>query len=350
MIQTDKIIQGHVLAELRKLTDESVDCVLTSPPYWALRDYETDPEVWDAQEGCSHDWDEKKQKWHSDRGQGEKKEVDDEFQIDGTISDTCRKCSAWRGSLGQEPDPELFVKHLCDVFDEVKRILKKGGTCFVNLGDTYSATRWSENAGTSFMAKGKNSKKNHVIEKKTDLPDKCLVQIPSRFAIEMTRRGWILRNKIIWHKPNAMPSSATDRFTVDFEEIFFFTKNQKYEFEQQFEKAEMNRWGGNEFKVKNGLEYRDNMMPEKRNKRCVWSIPTKPYPEAHFAVFPEDLCFIPIQAGCPKEGIVLDPFMGAGTTGLVAKKLKRHYIGIELNPEYIKQAEQRINAIPWPLF
>ncbi|MEA2016486.1 MAG: site-specific DNA-methyltransferase, partial [Actinomycetota bacterium] len=247
-----------------------------------------------------------------------------------------------------------------------------------------------------------------------DLPIKCLLQIPSRFAIEMVNRGWILRNTIIWHKPNCMPSSAKDRFTVDFEYVYFFTKSKKYYFEQQFED-----YGTGQ------TSYRDrDMRPNEqgRNKRTVWTINTKPFKEAHFAVFPEELVETPIKAGCPKyickkcgkarmkiidnservntrpgldtgsmksgkdidpnkelhksdlskyrqqikykeigytdcgcgkgfkPGIDLDPFMGAGTVGIVAKKLGRNYIGIELNPEYCKIAEARIKAIPNTLF
>jgi site-specific DNA-methyltransferase (adenine-specific) len=192
--------------------------------------------------------------------------------------------------------------------------------------------------------------------------DKCLLQVPSRFAIEMINRGWILRNEIIWYKPNCMPSSAKDRFTVDFEKIFFFTKSKKYWFETQYEP---HQWLEIEKKRKNfdkpvsykskypkgvGATQRFVKTPRSeryndngRNKRCVWKIPPKPFSEAHFAVYPEKLCETPIKAGCPKGGAVLDPFFGSGTTGLVAQKLKRNYIGIELNKDYIKIAEKRLS-------
>jgi len=184
--------------------------------------------------------------------------------------------------------------------------------------------------------------------------DKCLCMIPFRFAVEMVNRGWILRNTIIWWKPSCMPSSAKDRFTVDFEYVFFFVKNKKYWFEQQTEqavtdlpvvrkprsepdnrliKAQLDKdpWGSMGYTNGN------------RNKRTVWTINTKPYKEAHFATFPEKLVEPMIKAGCPESGIVLDIFAGAGTTGLVAKKLNRDFIGIELNPEYIEIANKRIN-------
>lgn len=186
--------------------------------------------------------------------------------------------------------------------------------------------------------------------------------IPERFAISMISNGWILRNQIIWHKPNQMPSSAKDRFTVDFEKIFFFVKRPKdYYFEQQFEeyKLPMNRWGGvytdgktagSKFTNKNldatqlakrARSFRPN--DKGRNMRTVWSINTKPFKEAHFAVFPEKLAERMLLSGCPENGIVLDPFMGAGTTAVVAVKNNRKYIGYELNSDYCSIIEKRIN-------
>jgi DNA modification methylase len=233
--------------------------------------------------------------------------------------------------LGLEPTFQEYITKLCDIFDEVKRVLRKDGTCWVNIGDTYNS--------------------HH--EPGTTEPVKTLLQIPSRFSIEMTNRGWILRNEIIWYKPNCMPSSVKDRFTVDFEKIFFFVKNKKYWFETQYDPhltkegplRDKSKESSNEGYL-NGNRFspgvRTGYGKQGRNKRCVWRITTKPYKEAHFAVFPEDLVETPIKAGCPESGTVLDPFCGSGTTGVVAKKLNREFIGIELNPEYIKLAEKRI--------
>jgi len=309
----NKILQGDCLEVLKTLPDESIDMVMTSPPYWALRDYGVD------------------------------------------------------GQLGLEPTFQTYINKLCDIFDEVKRVLKKEGTCWVNLGDTYGTKSGSafENDNLSKKTAEEVSKTtgiNKANELRGTSPEmhKCLCQIPSRFAIEMTNRGWILRNEIIWHKPNCMPSSVKDRFTVDFEKIFFFVKSKKYWFEQQYEPisetyANDKRADGvlrqrmypNSKYVKAGMIQLEEVHSHTRNlngrnKRTVWKITTKPYKEAHFATYPEQLCETPIKAGCPKDGIVLDPFFGAGTTGLVAQKLKRNYIGIELNPEYIKIAEQRL--------
>lgn len=308
----NKIIQGDALEELKKLSDESIDCAITSPPYWALRDYGV------------------------------------------------------KGQLGLEPTFQEYITKLCDMFDEVKRVLKKEGTCWVNIGDTYGGSGKGVNRngmdgstiGTTHRTKELNklTKESWVFKeapKTTGDVDKSLCQIPSRFAIEMTNRGWILRNEIIWHKPNCMPSSADDRFTVDFEKVFFFVKSKKYYFEQQLEKSSWfekdhraidgptygNKALQGEYAINKGGAFRDDGM---KNKRTVWRINTKGYSEAHFATFPEDLIVPMVKAGCPKGGIVLDIFMGAGTTGLGAKKLGRNYLGIELNPEYIKIAEQRL--------
>jgi len=196
---------------------------------------------------------------------------------------------------------------------------------------------------------------------KQTIESKNLANIPARFSIAMQDIGFILRNKIIWHKPSVMPSSAKDRFTVDFEEIFFFTKNQRYYFEQQLEKfsesslsrvkygiSKSNKIMSNNYSmhyenVINCFKKMQNGEIKGRNKRCVWTIATKPFHGAHFAVFPPDLVEIPIKAGCPNNGMVLDPFIGSGTTAVVAKKLGRNYIGIELNPKYIEIANKRIN-------
>ena len=312
-----RIINGDSLEVLKTLPDESVDCVITSPPYWALRDY-----------GCE-------------------------------------------GQLGLEPTFQEYIDKLCNIFDEVKRVLKKEGTCWVNLGDTYMGNssysekgrqgfgddkigminkkQWIdpkyEKAGESRLRGREHILSGQVIEK-------SLCQIPSRFAIEMTNRGWILRNEIIWHKPNCMPSSAEDRFTVDFEKVFFFVKSKKYYFEQILEPYESEPTDADRKRNKSSEKYegtglysegeRDYYSKGGRNKRTVWSITTKGFSEAHFATYPEALVEPMIKSGCPMGGIVLDPFSGSGTTGRVAIDNGRDYIGIELNPEYIKIQEKRL--------
>ncbi|KKK88122.1 hypothetical protein LCGC14_2746360, partial [marine sediment metagenome] len=263
-------------------------------------------------------------------------------------SQFCFLCGAWKGQLGLEPTFDLYIKHLCDIFDAVKRVLRDDGTCWINIGDTYS----SGNRGANIDA-GVNLHNADLPPNRMDcgIPDKSLVMIPFRFAIEMVNRGWILRNTIIWHKRNCMPSSVKDRFTVDFEYLFFFSKKKNYYFETQREPMSVH----SDFKEKSEGEVPYNITGNKglgkgsrgnpeqgRNKRTVWTINPQPFSEAHFAVYPEELCEIPIKAGCLEGGTVLDPFFGSGTTGLVALKQNKKFIGIELNKEYIEIANKRL--------
>jgi len=334
------------LDTLKQLPSDTVSCCVTSPPYWALRDYGTDGVVWDGDADCEHEFDLEESKNPADRGGKGEKDNGKYGDWEGTTNKHrkgfCNKCGAWKGQLGLEPDFNLYIKHLCDIFDEVKRVLRKDGTCWVNLGDTYSG------AGSGMTDTGKCSYESDSFRKeptKTNLPNKSLCNIPSRFSIEMQNRGWILRNKIIWHKPNCMPSSVTDRFTVDFEEIFFFVKNKKYWFEQQFEPWQDNnpndinrainghkKYNG-KFKdedKKGSFAFSESKVagdPRKgRNKRTVWKIPTQPFPDAHFAVFPEALVETPIKAGCPKE---ICSKCGKAREKIVAKK---EYIVDEKEP------------------
>lgn len=309
---TNQIICGDSLKVLKTIPSESIDCVVTSPPYWALRDYGV------------------------------------------------------KGQIGLESNIDEYLEKIIAVFDEIKRVLKPSGTCWINFGDTYANT-----------SKGghKNKLQNNIFDSITrlsvipklktnlNIPPKSLCLIPLRFAIKMIEHGWILRNEIIWHKPNAMPQSVRDRFTTDFEKIFFFVKNHKYYFKQQFESLknpkELQRRYANPFekrkywqltrKSRQNLEVikrsQQKILKKGRNKRCVWTIGTASFGDKHFAVYPEKLVETPILAGCPLNGIVLDPFMGSGTTAVVAKRLNRNYIGIELNPKYIELARNRITQL-----
>ncbi|MGR3302888.1 MAG: DNA-methyltransferase [Candidatus Scalindua sp.] len=291
-----KIYQGNALEVLKDMDSESIDMCCCSPPYWGLRDYGED------------------------------------------------------GQLGLEPTYQEYIGKLVAIFDEVKRVLKDTGTCWVNLGDTYGGA-----AGGYCPHPAELGANKHQLKRKSIGLDKSLIGIPERFSIAMTDAGWIRRNTIIWYKPNCMPSSADDRFTVDFEYLYFFTKKTRYWFEQQFEphlwadrdKRSQQDWSEN--KPKSGkiltgkyaishVSYGENG----RNKRCVWKISTQSYNDAHFATYPEELVYTPIKAGCPKGGTVLDPFMGSGTTLKVARELGRKGIGIELNKEYIDMAKKRI--------
>jgi len=323
----NKIITGDAKEILRRFPNESIDCVVTSPPYWALRDYGLTTEIiWGSKEKCIHEWDSPKRN-HPSRGKrdGDSICLDPKYKRKGSNkssvnSSFCVKCNAWKGQLGLEPTFELYIQHLCDVFDEIKRTLKKEGTCWVNIGDTYYSVSGgkfeNDNLGSKDRNRTKGLSQANRLKQGKELAQKNLCNIPARFSIEMQNRGWILRNEIIWHKPNCMPSSVKDRFTVDFEKIYFFTKSRKYFFESQYEnflsnqydRARMERarieyggkWAqesGGAIKTQRAFVAGNKMG---RNKRCVWTINTHPFAGAHFATFPPKLIEIPIKAGCPE--------------------------------------------------
>jgi len=388
---------------------------------WGLRNYGEITEIWDGDPNCDHEFSQEQKAFKS--SQPTKWNTSAPEIWSGGTSKYCSKCGAWQGSLGLEPDYKQYIEHLCQIFDQTKRVLKPGGSLWVNIGDTYSGAPVSGKQG-GFQGEFSRdvSEISNVKKPKIDIQEKSLVGIPFRFALAMIERSWILRNTIIWYKPNCMPHSVKDRFTVDFEYLFFFTKNTQYYFEQQFEPYEypMDRWGGiyTDGNTPNSKYFDVDLNPAEismrprslrpnglgRNKRTVWPINTRPYMDAHFAVYPEELIETPIKAACPKEicqacgrpkerqfilgeviasggankidtaversvirdrieqrevlpdgwtdcgcgseyvpGIALDPFMGSGTTGAVAKKLGRDWVGIEQNEKYIKIAEKRIS-------
>jgi len=384
----NKIYAGSALDVLKSWPDGFIDCLVCSPPYWGLRDY-----------GVS-------------------------------------------GQLGLESTFQEYIAKLIQIFDEVKRVLKPTGTCWVNLGDSYFAKNPSNRNGVGSESWHGEEDDPYAIGQKIpkinrdmDYPAKSLCCIPDRFKIAMVDKGWICRNEIIWFKRNCMPASVTDRFTVDFEKIYFFSKSSEaqfwtnsktaklvsqqpagtqgienedwewrdcpacnspqgitkitpeeaenlnspraryhrqcnkkrcvngkvksslweghdYWFEQQFEAAtsegsvHVGKKGdkGSQIKETVNATYFDRTYVTKanRNVRCVWDITTKGYKEAHFATFPEKLIEPMIKAGCPPGGIVADTFMGSGTTAVVAKKLGRQWVGIELNEKYVAMANRRL--------
>ncbi len=367
MLQINQIHCLDVRKGLKQLPDESVDCVVTSPPYWALRDYgKSASAIWDATRPCKHVWAvsarlKRTSRRSTARVWNHQKRVGDFVNK----SSFCTKCGAWRGQFGLEPNFDLYLQHLIAIFDDVQRVLKKTGTLWVNLGDTYAgswgsyapnrpdckpskeSTTWYRRAYSDRSFRPPSSFKQRVRER-------SLCMIPSRFAVAMTDRKWILRNEIIWHKPNAIPSSAKNRFTDDFEKLFFFVKSKKYCFEQQFENSQGKddrKWAGSDETDGSIIRTGSRAGAQRtkrygktsgRNKRCMWRIPTKSFPDAHFAVFPEQLIETPIRAGCPPGGLVLDPFMGSGTTAIVASKLGRNFLGFEVNCDYVKLARRRL--------
>mgnify|MGYP001352839282 CR=1 FL=1 len=278
MIEVDTIVQGDCLEVMNTFPDKSINCVITSPPHWGLRDYGIEPLIWDGDPECEHTFD-SDNAYHDNlryrvgyntsvgnninpkiytilhRG-STKSNVQNKSSITNGTSESqfCLKCNAWRGSLGLEPSMEMYINHLCSIFDEVKRVIRDDGTLWVNLGDTYASNTKGDNRTERQKETSKHTGKyftatsmNHSRKIDCQITEKSLCMIPFRFAIEMVNRGWVLRNDIIWHKPNCMPSSAKDRFTVDFEHVFFFTKSKRYYFEQQFEPQQESSYDRNKY-------------------------------------------------------------------------------------------------------
>ena len=304
----NKILQGDCIDVLRTLPDGIVNTCITSPPYFGLRDYGVD------------------------------------------------------GQIGLEETPEAYVQRLVEVFREVHRVLRDDGTLWLNLGDSYatrhangtkdSDTKWKHGA----LSKGYQARAGGI---GNGVKPKDLIGIPWRVAFALQADGWYLRQDIIWHKPNPMPESVTDRCTKSHEYIFLLSKSQKYYYDNEAIKEQANP----DTTVRDRDNTRLNNTPgrtrmgglkindyETRNKRSVWTVTTKPFSESHFATFPPDLIEPCVLAGCPESGLVYDPFMGSGTTAYVAKKLARHYLGSELNKEYIEISNRRINSIENSLF
>ena len=311
-----EVIEGDVREVLKTLDDESVQCVVTSPPYWGLRDYGSE------------------------------------------------------GQLGLEETPEEYVENMVSVFQEIKRVLRKDGTVWLNLGDSYAG---GGRAGKNTEYKEKHTNFGRVQDMSTyadpskipkGLKAKDLVGIPWRVAFALQSDGWYLRSDIIWNKPNPMPESCKDRPTKSHEYIFLLTKSAKYYYDADAIRVPLSEVSKQFLDVANGNPLRevDGFSKEKRystggklsraemgnfvnpkgaNKRSVWRITTKPYKGAHFATFPEELPETCIKAGTKRGDVVLDIFAGSGTTLRVASKLGRKGIGIELNPEYIKILKKR---------
>lgn len=440
----NKIYQGHVLDILKTMPDESVQCCVTSPPYWGLRDYGIPPQIWDVPEGlesCVHEWGDERfiknsvprdhdgpNKFGNTRG---KENHRSNTILSASQGQFCQLCGAWRGSLGLEPTPELYTKHIVDIFREVKRVLRKDGVLWLNMGDVYATgagkvgdhpgggeqgRRWKGYRG----AHGPHGKERYVDAamgpyiqpNRLPLPGykpKDLIGLPWLVAFALRNDGWWLRSDIIWEKPNPKPESVKDRPTLAHEHIFLFARSRRYFYDNVAIKEEhgYNRWtnsrnedakeidacydgrvgktsmmkkgivdsfpegGRNKRTVwaipdswdtsigegghgrikktrsgnksrKEGHNPKGNVASSvpwegtSANKRTIWTIPTFPFPEAHFATFPPKLIEPCILAGSPAGGIVLDPFIGSGTTGIVAYKHDRKFIGIELSEPYLK--------------
>ena len=315
-----QILNGDCIEMMKTLPDKSVNCCVTSPPYFGLRDY-------------GHE-----------------------------------------GQIGLEETPEAFVRKMVEVFREVKRVLRDDGTLWLNLGDSY-VSKPTGSLGNFTGAKhgfGSNHAHQEAALQRPDksgfgIPEKNLIGIPWRVAFAIQADGWYLRQDIIWHKPNPMPESVQDRCTKAHEYIFLLSKSPRYYFdnmaimepaqygEQHAKKATSwgtNRKHPNKANVADYAFAGDNHTTSKmedgshgRNKRSVWTVTTKPYAGAHFATFPPDLIRPCILAGCPKGGVVLDPFGGSGTTAAVANEENRNAILCELNPDYIPLINERLSKV-----
>lgn len=334
---------AETLETLRLMPDGCIDCAVTSPPYFGLRDYKTghweggDPACDHAQEMPRFNG--KKQVSSQVSGHASRAEKNGRKQ--------CHKCGAIRvdKQIGIEDSPEEYVERLRLVFSEVRRSLKPSGTLWLNLGDSYC---------------------NNTSLCTASLKEKDLIGIPWRVAFALQADGWYLRSDIVWQKPNCMPESIKDRPTRSHEYIFLLTKSKKYFFNPSalMEKAvsDKKKWTDHGSEKQRGHSRRHagfngryaekiekEGAPKTRNGRDVWSISTIPYKGAHFAVFPKELPLRCIGAGCPEGGTVLDPFSGSGTTLEAAMELNRSSIGIELNPAYYQLSIERLTKAGFPL-
>jgi len=339
---------GHVLNVLLELEPESVQCVVTSPPYWGLRDYGLEPQIWDDPGGCEHEWgnqylgdtrtcNQEQKRWAHNPHPND--QIPPHVKVSQGVF--CLHCNAWRGSLGLEPTPELYIQHLVQVFREVRRVLRKDGTVFLNLGDSYASQPAS--TGISFrrdraavVPRGRNL---------DGLKPKDLCMIPARVALALQADGWWLRSDIIWAKPNPMPESVTDRPTTSHEHVFLLTKSQKYFYDQDAAREKNSQGSIERFGLTEGIGqtkkwntsqnkrdgrtdgtkgtegFRDH-VPIGRNLRSVWTIATQPFPKAHFATFPEKLVETCIKAGTSQKGCC--PECRAPWVRVVEKAIKPH--------------------------
>lgn len=395
---------GDARDVLRELEPESVHCVVTSPPYWGLRNYDLPPGVWGGDSDHDHAWGEiergkRKDILPPDQSKSKAPHGSDARGVI-PLSEGLRNhggqfcaCGAWLGCLGLEPDPALYVEHLVEVFRAIRRVLRSDGTAWLNLGDSFASDgKWGGATGGKHAA-GLHGQPVGRTRRFTGLKEKDLIGVPWAVAFALRDDGWWLRSDIVWSKNNPMPESITDRPTRSHEFVFLLAKSARYHYdadaiaepatharEAKYDPG-TNGLGGDDrrtgvstrrFKVPAGWNAGDTaddrvgryatphaggrrQSPEPgepgaftivdgqvmRNKRSVWTIATQPYPGAHFATFPTELVRPMIRAGCPPGGVVLDCFAGTGTVGLVAQQEGRRAVLIDLNPDYLRQCLSR---------
>jgi DNA modification methylase len=347
-----QVIEGDCLSVLRTLDAGSVQTCVTSPPYWGLRDYGT--AIWEGGDpDCDHP--------HPKAGDIERNLATSTLVGTGQShaangpGAACGKCGAKRvdSQLGLEPTPEEYVANLVEVFREVRRVLRDDGTVWLNLGDSYASSSTYNTTNSLHTKHGwkQDGERRPNAYNVPGLKPKDLVGIPWRVAFALQADGWWLRSDIIWSKPNPMPESVTDRPTRSHEYIFLLSKSARYFYDAVAIREDASRGypfpggGVQRHHHGNGHEGLDSfaVVDGGRNRRSVWTVTTQPYPEAHFATFPPKLVEPCILAGSPPQSAtVLDPFCGSGTTGVVALRHNRDFIGVELNPTYAEMARNRI--------
>jgi DNA modification methylase len=401
---TVKVLEGCARARLLDLEPSSIDCVVTSPPYWGLRDYQLGPDVWGGDPDCDHEF------IYPMRGawanglpgpngaslNTRRRNRQDHVFSTKEAGKFCR-CEAWLGELGLEPTVELYVEHVVEVMRGVRRVLKTRGTVWLNVGDCHVSAPpgnkgkrsaadkdgafhrrgqrqlgHGEDARTLY-ARGTSSRRPasglHKNVKgipldqpnrrpQTDLKPKDLVMVPFRVGLALQADGWWVRQVVIWEKPNVLPENVKDRPSTSHEYVFLLTRSERYDYDW---KAIAEEVTGNSHDRGKGIHPKSSQyglgiesfgkaitkIVDRRNKRSVWQVPTEPYAEAHFSTFPTELVRPCIRAGCPEGGIVLDPFAGSGTTGLVADQEHRDAILIDPSPVSVQLARGRIYG---PLF
>lgn len=309
---TNVIHQGDALTIAQCLPDECVQCIVTSPPYYGLRDYGV------------------------------------------------------KGQIGLEETPEAYILRLVVLFRELRRVLRSDGVLWLNLGDSYANDgKWGGSTGVKHAGGLHGNTGIGRQRKTTGLAPKNRMMIPARVALALQADGWILRDEIVWAKNNVMPESVKDRTTKSHEMVYLLSKSTRYHFDQAAIREPADGYDGRKDTMQKGSpKYATNAVPGERpqtmaangherwkmnehgerirNRRSVWAINTEPTPFSHFATMPMSLVELCIKAGAGKDSLVYDPFMGSGTTALVAQKLVRRYLGSELNAEYVALARMRL--------
>lgn len=389
---TITMLHGDCTELLPTLAPASVQCIVTSPPYFGLRDYGLPPTLWPTIEftpmaglpplrvqgcepDCAHEWGPTVRGPFANRApgpNGRQKNTEASHTRTKEAGNYCQLCGGWRGCLGLEPDPHMFIAHLLHVFRLARPALADDGIAWINLGDTYAAG--GNGGGGAFMAERARKAWEHRADRTgwrkapEGLKEKDLLGMPWRLAFALQADGWYLRSDIIWAKPNAMPESIKDRPTKAHEYLFLLAKNERYYYDQAAiaEPAAANKGNARPFRgggaYTQGRSYHNHARVQRdthgnepnesgmRNRRTVWTVSSQGIRDAHFATFPEALVEPCILAGSRPGDTVLDPFAGSGTTLRVAERLQRNSIGIDLNGDYLTIQARRTNGVQVELF